>query len=91
MKEGLSNQHDNSNNQYFFLDNCIDPVGIENGVVPDEGLSDSMNGTLQAGLFIKPNNARLNKEVTEFPFGWMARSEVDDWLQTDLGSTFKVS
>lgn len=75
----------------FILDNCIDPIGIENGDVPDEAFTDSIDAPLEGNVMIKPANARLNKLVTEYPFGWMARHDKEDWLQIDLGSTFKVS
>ena len=73
----------------FLLDNCIDPIGIGSGKVPDEAFEDSIIGSVN-GLKIHPADARLNKEVSQFPFGWMARPDVEDWLQVDFGSVFKV-
>eukprot|EP00794_Sanderia_malayensis_P000581 gene581-1241_t len=71
-------------------DSCIDPVGIENGKIPDEAFQDSIPKDYQ-GVKAPPSNARLNKPVTDYPFGWRARSTDEDWIQVDLGSVFKIT
>ena len=65
--------------------NCIDPLGMEDGRIPDASLTDDVD--LQ---YSYPENARLNKEISNFPFGWMASIRHDEWLQIDLGSNHKV-
>ena len=69
----------------YYLDNCIKPLGLENGKIPDESLTDD-NGH---------NNAkygRLNMVDTPSEGGWKGKNEIlDDWFQIDLGSLFKVN
>jgi len=38
----------------------------------------------------KLNNSRLNKRVTDFPYGWQAKGDERDWIQIDLGSINQV-
>ena len=65
--------------------NCIDPLGMEDGRIPDASLTDDVDHQ-----YSYPENARLNKEISNFPFGWMASIRNDEWLQIDLGSNHKV-
>ena len=58
---------------------------MEDGRIPDASLTDDVD--LQ---YSYPENARLNKEISNFPFGWMASIRNDEWLQIDLGSNHKV-
>ena len=78
-----------SHNVPLLAENCINPVGIENGLVPDDAFSHSITTTVE-GITINPSDARLGKNVTLYPHGWMARSNLEDWLQIDLGSVFTV-
>lgn len=90
--EDLSNFHDQrprnvSRNSCFlfaFKGNCIDPLGMENGKIPVNSLSQNFEGNFM-------NESRLNKRVTVYPFGWEApTSQEDGWLQIDLGSINQV-
>ena len=70
-------------------DNCIDPIGMEKGLIPDGALSDSVGSSYDV-----LTNARLNKKVKDYPFGWAPLSKdlsKKDWIQADLGSVHKVS
>lgn len=70
------------------LDNCVDPIGMEKGLIPNEALSDSDGAAL-----VTPGNLRLNQQVNDFPFGWASVSNdpsKKDWVQADLGSIHKV-
>ena len=58
---------------------------MEDGRIPDASLTDVVD--LQ---YSHPENARLNKEISNFPFGWMASIRNNEWLQIDLGSNHKV-
>ena len=72
------------------LDNCINPVGIESGKVPDEAFQDNIETPVAHQVNINPTDARLNKVVSSYPFGWMAPADKQAWLQIDLGTMFKV-
>ena len=53
---------------YFLLPipvNCIYPLGLESGYIPDEALTQGFHQS-------NPTNVRLNKVIPEFPFGWQA-------------------
>lgn len=68
-------------------ENCIKPLGMEDSRIPDEALSHNVVNDDSS----KPNNVRLNKVVTAFPFGWLApKGDKTEWLQIDLGSTHKI-
>jgi len=66
-------------------ENCIRPLGMENGHIPDASLSHNVQ---EAHSF--PSNIRLNKKVTNYPFGWLAPTGMSEWIQIDLGSTHKI-
>lgn len=68
-----------------YEENCINPLGLEDGRIPDESLTDNVEDMMS-----KPNNARLNKRVVDFPFGWKASEGSSQWLQIDLGSMHKI-
>ena len=73
----------------YFPDNCVDPIGMANGSIPDASLSDSVGRP----EIVNPVNGRLDKAVTDFPFGWSGNPDApnaQDWLQIDLGSVHKV-
>jgi len=67
--------------------NCIDPLGMEDGRIPIESLSHSVTDNPESKL----ENVRLNKNDMNFPYGWMADSGKDDWLQIDLGLNHQVT
>ena len=57
--------------------NCIYPLGLESGYIPDEALTQGFHQS-------NPTNIRLNKVITEFPFGWQALQDAlgrVDYLQ----------
>ena len=58
---------------------------MEDGRIPDSSLSSHAKINMSS-----PANARLNKIVNEFPYGWLASSFQVDWLQIDLGSLHQV-
>merc|ERR1712084_78195 len=66
-------------------ENCIRPLGMENGRIPDASLSHNVQDAMSL-----PSNARLNKKVTGYPFGWLSKDGISEWLQIDLGSTHKI-
>ena len=71
---------------YFNIsENCLQPLGLESGRIPTEAITDSSTDPMSF-----PDHARLNKPVHDYPFGWMGRTDSDDWLQVDLGSKHKV-
>ena len=53
---------------------------MKNGLIPKYSISDD------TGNVINANNARLDGNVTEKPYGWQGK-----WLQIDLSSLFKVA
>ena len=61
-----------------FTENCIYPLGLESGYIPDEALSHSVD---TANTKSNPWDIRLNKEVDEFPNGWQAALGELDYLQ----------
>ncbi|XP_078374347.1 neuropilin-1a-like [Oculina patagonica] len=69
--------------------NCIYPLGLESGYIPDEALSHSVEPSSQT--VSNPTDIRLNKEVPEFPNGWQAALGELDYLQVDFGSLRKVT
>ena len=62
----------------FFTVNCIYPLGLESGYIPDEALSHSVTTTNTKS---NPSDIRLNKDISEFPNGWQAALEELDYLQ----------
>ena len=61
---------------------------MEAGLIPDGALTDSAGSSSSSAI-----NARLNKQVNDFPFGWAPASydpTKKDWIQADLGSIHKV-
>ena len=61
---------------------------METGEIPDGALSDSTGSSASAV------NARLNKNVGDFPFGWAPPNTdptIQHWIQADLGSVHKVA
>ena len=62
---------------------------METGFIPDAALSHSIT---DASSLSYPVNARLNKKVDNYPFGWATSLDPakKDWLQADLGSVHKV-
>lgn len=58
--------------------NCIRPLGLESGFIPDEALSHSVD---TANTKSNPTDIRLNKDVGEFPNGWQAALGELDYLQ----------
>lgn len=58
--------------------NCIHPLGLESGFIPDEALSHSVD---TANTKSNPTDIRLNKDVGEFPNGWQAALRELDYLQ----------
>ncbi|XP_022796653.1 uncharacterized protein LOC111335073 [Stylophora pistillata] len=69
-------------------ENCIDPLGLESGHIPDEALSHSVDTSRTVS---NPTYIRLNKDVPYFPFGWQATMGGLDYLQVDFGSLRKVT
>ncbi|XP_065057478.1 neuropilin-2-like [Rhopilema esculentum] len=71
-------------------DNCINPIGMESGTIPDAALSHSVT---DSSLPTSPLNARLNKKVNDYPFGWATSLDPTkkDWIQIDLGSVHKIT
>ena len=62
---------------------------MEKVLIPDGALTDSVGSS--SDDLVK---ARLNKVVTNYPFGWCPTSSDPtkrDWIQVDLGSVHKVS
>ncbi|XP_033118231.1 inactive carboxypeptidase-like protein X2 [Anneissia japonica] len=76
----------NCNNSISEL--CIDPLGVEDGTIPDEQLSASSEHKSQVGA----HRGRLNIERDSWGRGaW--RSKINDqhqWIQVDLGKLHKV-
>ncbi|XP_068753099.1 uncharacterized protein [Montipora capricornis] len=67
--------------------NCIDPLGLESGYIPDEALTQGTNRS-------NPTDIRLNKVIGKFPYGWQAWQDPlgrVDYLQVDFGSLRKVT
>ena len=62
---------------------------MESGTIPDAALSHSVT---DSSLPTSPLNARLNKKVNDYPFGWATSLDPTkkDWIQIDLGSVHKV-
>ena len=61
---------------------------METGEIPDGALSDSTGSSASAV------NARLNKKVETYPFGWAPPNTdptIQHWIQADLGSVHKVA
>eukprot|EP00794_Sanderia_malayensis_P000312 gene312-942_t len=70
-------------------DNCLNPLGMESGRIPDEALSQSTPDS--SGSF-DPANARLNKIVSQYPNGWAPYDYTKkEWIQIDLGSVHKIT
>ena len=62
---------------------------MEKALIPDGALTDSVGSS--SNELVK---VRLNKVVTNYPFGWYPMSSDPtkrDWIQVDLGSVHKVS
>lgn len=58
--------------------NCIYPLGLESGYIPDEALSHSVDTTKTSS---NPSDIRLNKVPGRFPNGWRATMGQLDYLQ----------
>ncbi len=73
----------------IFVDNCVKPLGMESGEIPDAALSQT---TFDPSHTNNPVNARLNKDVLQFPYGWATSMDPTkkEWIQIDLGSMHKV-
>ena len=68
--------------QLFSLENCIYPLGLESGYIPDEALSHSVDTSQTVS---NPSDIRLNKMVPGgFPNGWQAAIGELDYLQVKL-------
>eukprot|EP00112_Aurelia_sp_Birch-Aquarium-sp1_P021118 Seg5605.1 transcript_id=Seg5605.1/GoldUCD/mRNA.D3Y31 product="EGF-like repeat and discoidin I-like domain-containing protein 3" protein_id=Seg5605.1/GoldUCD/D3Y31 len=76
--------------QVSHTDNCVNPIGMESGIIPDTALSHSITDVSSLSY---PVNARLNKKVNNYPFGWATSLDPakKDWLQADLGSVHKIT
>ena len=62
----------------FVLVNCIYPLGLESGYIPDEALSHSVD---TSWIFSNPSYIRLNRVPGTFPNGWQAAMGKIDYLQ----------
>ena len=58
--------------------NCIYPLGLESGYIPDEALSHSVDTTK---TYSYSSDIRLNKVPGRFPNGWQAAIGQLDYLQ----------
>ena len=65
---------------FFFTENCIYPLGLESGDIPDEALTHSVDTTLTVS---DPSGIRLNKNPGGFPNGWQAAMGTLDYIQVE--------
>ncbi|XP_066926853.1 neuropilin-1a-like [Clytia hemisphaerica] len=66
--------------------NCIDPLGMEDGRITINSLSQNFQGS-------NLNESRLNYEAGEFPHGWQAKetnTAEESHLEIDLGSLSQI-
>lgn len=65
---------------FFFTENCIYPLGLESGDIPDEALTHSVDTTLTVS---DPSGIRLNQNPGGFPNGWQAAMGTLDYIQVE--------
>lgn len=59
---------------------------MESGAITDEAMSDKRKEILPTDMDAKPQFARANLPVTDFPYGWMSNMNTE-YLQVSTQAT----